>query len=52
MARSPYFSEEECAIIMRSYEELKSTLTAKSNTAAANKERLVCWQKITDRINA
>ncbi|XP_063759386.1 myb/SANT-like DNA-binding domain-containing protein 4 [Eleginops maclovinus] len=52
MAGSPYFTEEECEIIMRSYEEYKPTLAAKSNTAAANKARLGCWQQITDRVNS
>ncbi|XP_063765798.1 myb/SANT-like DNA-binding domain-containing protein 4 [Eleginops maclovinus] len=52
MARSPYFTEEECEMIMRSYEEYKPTLAAKSNTAAANKARLGCWQQITDRVNS
>ncbi|KAK5871847.1 hypothetical protein PBY51_012590 [Eleginops maclovinus] len=37
---------------MRSYEEYKPTLAAKSNTAAANKARLGCWQQITDRVNS
>ncbi|XP_060791275.1 calcium/calmodulin-dependent protein kinase type II subunit alpha isoform X1 [Neoarius graeffei] len=49
MARSPHCTEEECAVIMQSYEEFKTTLRAKSNTAAANKERQACWQRIADR---
>ncbi|XP_016887978.1 uncharacterized protein LOC103387928 isoform X2 [Cynoglossus semilaevis] len=50
--RAIYFTQEEQDIIMQSYEEYRKTITAKSNTVAANKAREECWQKIADRVNA
>ena len=43
-----YFSQEEQIIITESYGEYKYIFTAKRNTAAANKAREECWQKIAD----
>ncbi len=47
-----YFSQEEQIIIMEGYEEYKKILTAKSNTAAANKGGEDCWQNTADHVNS
>ncbi len=46
-----YFSQEEQIIITEGYEEHKKIITAKSNTAAANKAREDCWQNTADRVS-
>lgn len=46
-----YFSPEEQISIMENYEEYKTIIIAKSNTAAANKVKDECWQKTANPVN-
>ena len=47
-SRATYFTQDEQILIMQGYEEFKETITAKSNTVAANRAREGCWQKSAD----
>ncbi|KAG8012239.1 hypothetical protein GBF38_004767 [Nibea albiflora] len=50
--RAHFFSPKEQELILRSYEEEREILTAKSNTTTASKLREEAWQRIADKINA
>ena len=47
-SQATYFTQDEQIVIMQGYEEYKETITAKSNTVAANRAREGCWQKSAD----
>ncbi|XP_076010375.1 uncharacterized protein LOC143003513 [Genypterus blacodes] len=49
--RAHYFSSTEQDLLLKSYEEEKSTLASKSNTVRASKQRKEAWQRIAEKIN-
>ena len=50
--RASFFSAGEQEMIMNAYEEYKTIIMAKSNTATAARARQEAWQNIADKLNA
>ena len=50
--RAVIFSAAEQRMLMELYEDFKSVITRKGNTAEINKVRETAWQTIADILNA
>ena len=50
--RASFCSADEQEMIMSAYEEFKTIIMAKSNTATAARARQEAWQNIADKLNA